>query len=59
MVERDPSGSAIATYPFTGATVTLPIFAVNFDPDGKSFWTADLGTGDVFKIDIATGNAPV
>jgi len=36
-----------------------PIFALNFDPDGKSFWTATLDSGDVFKIDIQTGKTLV
>jgi len=31
------------------------LFALNLDPDGTSFWTADLITGEVFKVDIATG----
>ena len=38
---------------------TLPgtslLFAVNLDPDGTSFWTADLISGEVFKLDIASG----
>jgi hypothetical protein len=28
---------------------------MTLDPDGKSFWTADLLTFNVFKVDIATG----
>ena len=41
------------------------LFALNLDPDGKSFWTADLLTGNIFKFDIASGtqeaffNSPV
>jgi hypothetical protein len=31
-------------------------FALNLDPDGTSFWSADFTTSDVFKIDIATGD---
>jgi hypothetical protein len=31
------------------------IFALTLDPDGKSFWTADLVAGTVWKVDIATG----
>jgi len=31
------------------------IFALTLDPDGKSFWTADLLAGTVWKVDIATG----
>jgi len=31
-------------------------FALNRDPDGTSFWTADLVTRHIYRIDIATGN---
>ncbi|MFI5057953.1 MAG: hypothetical protein ACHQLQ_07190 [Candidatus Acidiferrales bacterium] len=31
------------------------IFGLTLDPDGKSFWTADLLAGTVWKVDIATG----
>lgn len=31
-------------------------FAVNLDPDGTSFWTGGISTGNVYKFDIATGN---
>jgi len=39
---------------FTPAPSTL--FALNLDPDGTSFWTADLISGDIYHMDIATGN---
>ncbi len=32
------------------------LFALNLDPDGTSFWTGDLGNGNIFRVDIATGN---
>ena len=32
------------------------LFALNLDPDGTSYWTADAITGEVFRVDIATGN---
>jgi hypothetical protein len=32
------------------------LFALTLDRDGKSFWTSDLNTNDVFKVDIATGS---
>lgn len=53
VVRLDASGNQIQTYspPNTGN-----LFALNLDPDGTSFWTADLGNGEVFKIDIATGS---
>jgi hypothetical protein len=32
------------------------LFALNLDPDGTSYWTADAFTGEVWRVDIATGN---
>jgi uncharacterized repeat protein (TIGR01451 family) len=32
------------------------LFALNLDPDGTSFWTADLTTGVIYRFDIASGN---
>ena len=53
VVRLDASGNQIQTYspPNTGN-----LFALNLDPDGTSFWTADLGNGEVFKVDIASGS---
>lgn len=49
----DSSGNIIHTYSIAHSGI---LFALNLDPDGKSFWTGDLGgDGNVFKIDIATG----
>jgi outer membrane protein assembly factor BamB len=31
------------------------LFALNLDPDGTSFWTADLPSGQIYHMDIATG----
>ncbi len=31
------------------------LFALNLDPDGTSYWTADAFTGVVYRVDIATG----
>jgi streptogramin lyase len=50
----DPSGKQIFHYTLPGQTFSL-LFAVNRDPDGTSFWTADLFSGKVFRVDIATG----
>jgi hypothetical protein len=50
----NPSGVIIQTYPKpAGETSTL--FALNLDADLTSFWTAGIATGNVYKIDIATG----
>lgn len=46
-------GSAVlATYDAAGEDVW---FALNLDPDGTSFWSADSSTADVHKFDIASG----
>jgi len=31
------------------------MFALNLDPDGTSFWTAGYETGNIYRVDIATG----
>jgi hypothetical protein len=49
IVRLDSSGAQAQTYTFTGATF---LFALNLDPDGTSFWTADLNNGQVYKVDI-------
>ncbi|MEJ2181965.1 MAG: PEP-CTERM sorting domain-containing protein [Nitrospirota bacterium] len=47
----DSSGNVAQTYlPGSGL-----LFALNLDPDGTSFWTAEYYTGDIYNIDIATG----
>jgi sugar lactone lactonase YvrE len=47
------TGAVLSTYAPSLQVNTL--FALNLDPDGTSFWTADLQTGNVFRFDIATG----
>jgi len=47
------TGAIKTTYTPTGNPIS--IFALNLDPDGTSFWTADLNTGTVYKFDIASG----
>lgn len=54
VVRLDASGNQIQTYSPSPNTGNL--FALNLDPDGTSFWTADLGNGEVFKVDIASGS---
>ncbi|GBE10202.1 hypothetical protein BMS3Abin12_00764 [bacterium BMS3Abin12] len=46
------SGVIIQTYHLPGTTL---LFALNLDPDNKSFWTADLFSGVIFRLNIATG----
>jgi sugar lactone lactonase YvrE len=49
----DASGNVVQTY--TPMDSHGLLFALNLDPDGKTFWTADLETGNVYRFDIATG----
>lgn len=51
------SGTVIDTYPASGFNPPASfLFAMNLDPDGTSFWTGDIFTGDIYRINIATGN---
>ena len=52
IVRLDAAGAVIDTYDITG---NGNWFALNLDPDGNSFWSADFGTSQVCKFDIATG----
>jgi hypothetical protein len=53
VVRFDSAGNVVQTYNFAHSGT---LFALNLDPDGKSFWTGDLGgDGNIFKIDIASG----
>jgi uncharacterized repeat protein (TIGR01451 family) len=47
------TGTVLQTYSPNPATQSL--FALNLDPDGTSFWTADLSTGVIFRFDITSG----
>jgi uncharacterized repeat protein (TIGR01451 family) len=47
------SGTIIQTY--TPVESFGILFALNLDPDGKHFWTADILSGLIFEFDIATG----
>lgn len=52
-VERfDALGNLIQTYDTAGMDSS---FALNVDPDGTSFWTADFNNANVYKFDISTG----
>jgi RHS repeat-associated protein len=52
VVRLDSSGQVVQTYKIPGEEL---LFALNLDPDGQSFWTAGLDTGNIYKINIATG----
>jgi len=52
----DPNGNVIGTY----SCADLPgcsgeLFAIALDPDGLSFWTGDAFSGDIYRVDIASG----
>ncbi len=49
-----PGGAIVKTYNLPGNSGVD--FALNLDPSGTAFWTADLGSGEVWEVDIATGN---
>lgn len=51
-IRLDATGNVIQTYPLG----TFELFALNLDPDGTSFWTGDLSTGQIFRVDIASGS---
>ena len=57
MVNRlDSTGTVLQSY--TLASMGIPdgfVFALNLDPDGTSFWTAEYGSGAVRKVDIGAG----
>jgi outer membrane protein assembly factor BamB len=46
------TGAVVQTY---DAATENNWFALNLDPDGTSFWSADFGTSKVVKFDIASG----
>ncbi len=48
----DSTGAVVKTYTIPSTSL---LFALNLDPDGTSFWTADIFTGNIFRVDIATG----
>ena len=45
------AGAVIQTYPFPSNF----LFALNLDPDGTTFWTGDINTGAIFRVNIASG----
>ena len=46
------AGAEIMTYDATGENSW---FALNLDPDGTTFWSADFSSANVYRFDIATG----
>jgi len=54
----DPNGNVIKTYPCSsfGDGCDYKLFSLSVDPSGTSFWTGDQNTGNIYQVDIATGN---
>jgi hypothetical protein len=48
----DSTGKLVETYTVPGAGF---LFAMNLDPDGTTFWTGDINSGEIYRVDIATG----
>jgi hypothetical protein len=58
VVRLNTSGGVAQTYLASSLEPNFEgpaLFGLTLDPDGKSFWTADIRAGTVWKIDIATG----
>jgi len=47
------TGAVVQTYVIPGSAGSL--FALNLDPNGTDFWTGDFSTGDLWRVNIATG----
>lgn len=52
VIQLDSSGGVVKTYTLPGTSL---LFAINLDPNGTDFWTADYITHEVFEVNIATG----
>jgi WD40 repeat protein len=52
ILRLDSAGNVVKTYTIAGTSL---LFAINLDPDGTSFWTADYYAHNIFRLDIATG----
>lgn len=52
IVRLDASGVVVQGYDVAGADSW---FALNLDPNGTSFWSGDINTGDFYRFNIATG----
>ena len=52
----DGSGNVVQTYDAPGEDVW---FALNLDPNGTSFWSADLNSTNVYRFNIASGAVEV
>jgi uncharacterized protein (TIGR03437 family) len=53
ILRLDASGAIVQRYDAPGEDSW---FAINLDPDGTSFWSGGISTGNVYKFDINSGN---
>jgi uncharacterized protein (TIGR03437 family) len=53
ILRLDASGNIVQRYDAPGEDSW---FAINLDPDGTSFWSGGISTGNVYKFDINSGN---
>ena len=49
------NGSIAQTYSTKSLGENGTLFALNLDPDGRSFWTASFTGGNLYKVDLASG----
>jgi len=52
IIRLSSSGSVLQTYTVPGSS---SLFAMNLDPDNSTFWTGDIGNGEVSHVNIGTG----
>jgi streptogramin lyase len=57
VIRLSSSGAVIHRYPGSamGENTTSELFAMTLDPDGSTFWTAGLESGNVAHVDIESG----
>jgi hypothetical protein len=57
VVRLGPSGNLLQTYPCSFMLDCKGSLSdVALDPDGTSFWTSDSYSGDIWRVDIASGS---
>jgi len=52
IIRLDKNGNIVQTYTIPGTSL---LFSLNLDPNGTSFWAGDLGTQNLYRINIASG----
>jgi hypothetical protein len=56
IIRLDAAGNVFQTYDTPTPGDEDGWFALNIDPDGKTFWSASYDNGNVYRFDIATGD---